>query len=107
MAMQRPALPGQDVVFSLKRGFPRPLILRGAFALVIAGLAAAAAVVLGPPMFVLAGLCGLFAVESGIVYVWRRRLRAHVVRTNGRRVSLRAPLVTGWQGMPSSTTRSG
>jgi hypothetical protein len=165
MAMQTPGLPGQDVVFSLKRGFRKPLVLRGAFALVIGGLAAAAAVVLGPPMYVLAGLCGLFAVESGVVYVWRGRFRTvlaadgihirgyfnhfvpwsaiagftvgsreasqsleggsneeyptwvrgreitmrrsgpvslrltvQVVRTNGRRVAMRAPVVTGWQG---------
>jgi hypothetical protein len=164
MSAQTPGLPGQEVVFSLNRGFRRPLVQRGVMAVLIAALAAAAGAALGPPLFVLSGLAGLFAVGCAVAYAWRGRFRTvltpdgvhirgyfnhfvpwsaiagftvgsreasqslaggsgetyatwvngqrmtmrrsrppsllvsvHLVRTKGRRLALRAPLVTGWQ----------
>jgi hypothetical protein len=168
---------GQETVFSLDRGFRKPLVLRGAMSLVIGGLAVAASALLGPPMLVLAGLCGLVTVGYAVAYVWHSRFRTvltpegihvrgyfshfipwldvagfavrnhgaapawdgsdgeggespaqpievyrgsrsatavlggnrrtsaplvtvQVVRTNGHRLTLRAPVVTGWQDDP-------
>jgi hypothetical protein len=163
-------LSGQEAVFSLDRGFRKPLVQRGALTIVIGGLAAAASALLGRPMLVVAGLCGLVAAGFGVAYllqsrfrtvltpegihvrgyfshfIWwpavagfavrshgaapswdggdgespaqpidvfrssreggmltgRRRTSAplvsvQVVRTNGHRLTLRAPVVTGWQ----------
>jgi hypothetical protein len=170
-------LSGQEAVFSLDRGFRKPLVLRGALTIVIGGLAAAASALLGPPMLVVAGLFGLVAAGFGVTYLLQGRFRTvltpegihvrgyfshfipwpavagfavrshgaapswdgsdgegggspaqpievfrgsrsgaamsrgnsrtsaplvsvQVVRTNGHRLTLRAPVVTGWQDDP-------
>jgi hypothetical protein len=169
-------LSGQEAVFSLDRGFRKPLVQRGALTIVIGGLAAAASALLGPPMLVVAGLCGLVAAGYAVAYLLQSRFRTvltpagihvrgyfshfipwpavagfavrshgaapswdgsdgeggespaqpidvfrssrdggmltgrrrtsaplvsvQVVRTNGHRLTLRAPVVTGWQDDP-------
>jgi hypothetical protein len=171
MTAQTPDLAGREVEFRLDRGFRTPLIRRGVVALAAAARAAAAGTALGTPMFLLAGLCCLFAAGCGVAYAWRGRFRTvlkpegiqvrgylnhflpwseiagftvgghgaapsalpgdarpeehiavvrtswkgmsapaanrrpprllitvRVVRTKGRRLTLRAPIVTGWQG---------
>jgi hypothetical protein len=174
MTASASGLSGQQTVFSLDRGFRKPLVQRGALTLIIGGLAAAASALLGPPMLVLAGLCGLVTVGFAVAYALQSRFRTvlapegihvrgyfshfipwpavagfavrshgaaqswgdsggespaqpiealggirgtagtlrgnrrtssplvsvQVVRTNGHRLTLRAPVVTGWQDDP-------
>jgi hypothetical protein len=168
MTAATPDPSGREVRFTLDRGFRRPLVQRGALALVLAGLAAAVGAVLGTPMFIAAALCGLAAAGYAVAYAWQGRFRTaltpegisvrgyfnhfvpwtavagfavrrhgaaspppdggedpappmvyrssmramggtrrtgpppllvtvQVVRTNGHRLTLRAPAVTGWQ----------
>ena len=75
MTAPAPGLSDQEVVFGLDRGFRKPLVQRGALTLVIGGLAVAASALLGPPMLVLAGLCGLTVVGFAVAYAWRGRFR--------------------------------
>ena len=75
MSAQVPDVSGQRVVFRPERGFRRPLAVRGGVALVAAGLAAAAGAAVGPPMFVLAALCGLVAAWYAVSYLVKGRFR--------------------------------
>lgn len=75
MTAPTPDMSGRDVVFTLDRGFRKPLVQRGVFALVLAGLAAAAGTVLGTPMFIVAALCGLAAAGYAVAYAWQGRFR--------------------------------
>jgi hypothetical protein len=68
-------LSGQETVFGLDRGFRKPLVQRGALSIVIGGLAVAASALLGPPMLVVAGLCGLVAAGYAVAYAWHSRFR--------------------------------
>jgi len=74
MTAATPGLPGREV-FTLDRGFRRPLVQRGALALVLAALAAAVGAVLGTPMFIVAVLCGLAAAGYAVAYAWQGRFR--------------------------------
>lgn len=75
MTAPAPASSGREVAFRLDRGYRKPLVQRGALALVFGGLAAAAGTVLGPPMFIAAGLCGLAAAGYAVAYAWQGRFR--------------------------------
>jgi hypothetical protein len=75
MSAQVPDVSGQRVVFRLDREFRKPLVIRGGVALVAAGLAAAAGAAVGPPMFVLAALCGLIAAWYAVSYLVEGRFR--------------------------------
>jgi hypothetical protein len=75
MTAAAPGSSGREVVFTLDRGFRRPLVQRGALALVLAGLAAVVGTVLGTPMFILAVLCGLAAAGYAVAYAWQGRFR--------------------------------
>ena len=75
MTAQTPDLSGREVVFTLDRGFRKPLVSRGALLLVLAGLAAAVGTVLGTPMFIVAALCGLAAAGYAVAYAWQGRFR--------------------------------
>jgi hypothetical protein len=75
MTAPTPDMSGREVVFTLDRGFRKPLVQRGVFALVLAGLAAAAGTALGTPMFIVAALCGLAAAGYAVTYAWQGRFR--------------------------------
>jgi hypothetical protein len=74
MTAATPGSSGREV-FTLDRGFRRPLMQRGALALVLAGLAALVGTVLGTPMFIVAVLCGLAAAGFAVAYAWQGRFR--------------------------------
>jgi hypothetical protein len=78
-------LSGQEAVFSLDGGFRKPLVQRGALTILIGGLAAAASALLGPPMLVVAGLCGLVAAGFAVTYLLQSRFRT-VLTPEGIRV---------------------
>ncbi len=75
MAALDPGLPGNEVVFSRDRATRLPLLRRAVAAVFFAGLAAAASTLLGPPMFIVAGVLGLGALGGAVSYAWKGRFR--------------------------------
>jgi hypothetical protein len=70
-----PDLPGSELVFSRDRQARRPLLWRSAIAVLAGALAAAAAALLGPPMLVIAGACGVAGLGYAAAYLIAGRFR--------------------------------
>jgi hypothetical protein len=104
MTAQTPGLSGREVVFTLDRGFRKPLLQRGVFALVLAGLAAAVGTVLGTPMFIVAALCGLAAAGYAVAYAWQGRFRT-VLTPEGIRVRGYFNHFVPWSAVAGFTVR--
>ncbi len=75
MAASDLGLPGSEVIFGRDRAARVPMLRRAATAVVLAGIAAALGSVLGPSMFVVAGVLGLCAIGCGVSYIWQGRFR--------------------------------